>query len=147
MCFCVCVNQSWRLCVRLMVFRRKDLWEARAKPEMSSEFQMRCISLVEASGGQQKYYVRSSWHSEECNWEFSAQSDIPSGRGIWWPRTILCKVSLTFTVMHKVSLTFWGCRHTPSRYIWWPRAVLLKIILTFWRMQLRIQCTVRHTLE
>ena len=24
---------------------------------------------VEASGGQEEYYIRSSWHSGECNWE------------------------------------------------------------------------------
>ena len=59
----------------------------------------------------------------------------PPGRGIWWSNAVLCKVSLTFTVMHKVSLTFWGaamrrCRCTPSRGIWWPRAVLCKVILT-----------------
>ena len=65
---------------------------------------------VEASGGQEQYYVRSSWHSEACNWESSGQSDIPSSRGIWWPRALLHKVSLTFTVMHQVGLTFWGCR-------------------------------------
>ena len=34
-------------------------------------------------------------------------------RGIWWSRAVLHKVSLTFTVMHQVSLTFWACRHTP----------------------------------
>ena len=32
-----------------------------------------------------------------------------------------------------------------SRGISWPRAVLHKVNLTFWRMQLRMQWTVRHT--
>ena len=32
-------------------------------------------------------------------------SDVPPGRGIWWPRVVLHQVSLTFTVRHKVSLT------------------------------------------
>ena len=36
---------------------------------VSSEFQIRCTLLVEASGGQEEYYIRSSWHSGECNWE------------------------------------------------------------------------------
>ena len=31
---------------------------------------------VEASGGQEQYYVRSSWHLRECNWESSGQSDV-----------------------------------------------------------------------
>ena len=35
------------------------------------------------------------------------------------------QVSLTFTVMHKVDLTFWeDADLLPSRSIWWPRAVL-----------------------
>ena len=55
----------------------------------------------------------------------------PLRRGIWWSRAVLHKVSLTYTVMHQVSLTFWGCRHTPSSDIWWSRAVLHKVSLTF----------------
>ena len=62
--------------------------------------------LVEASGGHEQYYVRSLWHSETCNWECSGQSDVPPSRGIWWSRAVLCKVSLTFTCMHPVTLTF-----------------------------------------
>ena len=69
--------------------------------------------LVEASGGQDQYYLRSSWHSEECNWKCSGQSDVPTSRDIWSSRAVLHKFSLTFTAIHQVSLTFWGCRHTP----------------------------------
>ena len=31
---------------------------------------------VEASGVQEQYYIRSPWHSEECNWEGSGQSHM-----------------------------------------------------------------------
>ena len=34
----------------------------------SSKFQMRCTPLV-ASCQQQQYYIRSSWHPAQCNWE------------------------------------------------------------------------------
>ena len=45
----------------LLVFRRKDLCDARAKPKMSSKLQMQTYPPpVEASGGQEQYYVRSS---------------------------------------------------------------------------------------
>ena len=54
---------------KLLVFHREDLCDARPKPKMSSNFKMRCTPLVEASGGQEEYYIRSSWHCEECNWE------------------------------------------------------------------------------
>ena len=63
----------------LLVFHRKDLCDTRGKPKTSSKFQMRCTCLVEASGGQDQSYVKSSWHVEECNWECSEQSDIPPG--------------------------------------------------------------------
>ena len=43
-----------------LVFHRKDLCDARAKPKMSSKFQMRCTPPVEVSGGQEQYYIRSS---------------------------------------------------------------------------------------
>ena len=52
--------------------------------------------LVEASGSQDQYYIRSTWHSAECNWEGSRQSDVPPSRGIWWSRAVLHKVNLTF---------------------------------------------------
>ena len=35
---------------------------------------------IEASGVHKQYYLRSSWHSEACNWECSWQSDVPPGR-------------------------------------------------------------------
>ena len=38
--------------------------------------------ILEASGGQEQYYIRSSWHVEECNCEGSGQSDIPPSGGI-----------------------------------------------------------------
>ena len=59
------------------VFHRKDLFDAKHKTEMSSKFQMRCTPLVEASGGWEQYYIRSSWHVEQCNCKGSGQSDVP----------------------------------------------------------------------
>ena len=41
------------------------------------QWTVRHISPVEVSGGQDQYYLRSSWHSEECNCECSGQSDVP----------------------------------------------------------------------
>ena len=35
-------------------------------------------------------------------------SDVPPSRGIWWPRLVLHQITLTFTVTHKISLTFSG---------------------------------------
>ena len=32
---------------------------------------------VEASGGQEEYYVRSSWHSEQYHWQCIGQADVP----------------------------------------------------------------------
>ena len=39
---------------------------------------MQMYPPVEASSGQEQYYLRSVWcaHVEECNWEGSRQSDI-----------------------------------------------------------------------
>ena len=31
---------------------------------------------VEESGSQEQYHIRSTWHSEECNWEGNGQSDM-----------------------------------------------------------------------
>ena len=63
---------------------------------------------VEASGGQEEYYIRlfcrSDWGSVRCT---------PS-RGIWQPKAVLHQVSLTFTVKHQVSLTF-TVRHTQNQ--------------------------------
>ena len=52
------------------------------KYKVCSNFQMYLICLtdvppVEASSGQEQYYIRSAWHVEECNWEGSRQSDVP----------------------------------------------------------------------
>ena len=47
---------------------------------------VRCTPLVEASGGQEWYLVRSSWPELRST----------PNRGIWWPRMVLCQVSLTF---------------------------------------------------
>ena len=87
-------------CVLWLVFRRKDLCEARVNSEVSSNFQTRCAlrradppgadilwprgelghlfrwplpvrwadPLVEASGGQEECYIRSSWHSHIFRW-------------------------------------------------------------------------------
>ena len=62
----------------------------------------RCTPLVEASSGQEQYYIRSAWH---------LQSYI---RLAW----------------HFEEMQLRRCRYTPSRGIWWPRAVLCKVILT-----------------
>ena len=67
---------------------------------------VRCAPLVVASGGQEWYYimsashlqsdVRSAWHLQSG----MSRSDVPPGRGIWWPRVVLHQVSLIFTVRH-----------------------------------------------
>ena len=65
------------------------------KCKVCSNFQMQMYPPVEASGGQEQYYIRSSWHVEECNCQCSGQSDVPPSRGIWWPRAVLHKVRST----------------------------------------------------
>ena len=47
--------------------------------------QIRCTPLVEASGGQEWYYIRSAWHLQSD----IPRSDVPPSRGIWWPRVVL----------------------------------------------------------
>ena len=85
-----------------LVFHRKDLCDARPKPEVCSKFQMSFLHL------DQMY---------------------PPSRGIWWPRAVLHQVSLTFgkalgqgDIQSDVP---------PSRGIWWQRAVLHWVSLTF----------------
>ena len=62
--------------VFLLVFRRKDLCDARVKSEMSSYFQMKCTS----------------------------NSSLPPGTDIWWPRAqlshlqMMCTEELKFTL-------------------------------------------------
>ena len=80
----------------LLVFRRKDLCDARPKPEACSKFQMR---------------------------------HTPPGRGIWWSRVELPKVSLTFSG-NAIEKTAYSQTNSHSRGIWWPRAVLCKVIMT-----------------
>ena len=82
--------------------------------QVNLTFEHEDIPPVQASGGQEQYYLSSSWHSAECNWECSGQLDIAPITCIWWSRAVLHKVSLTFTVMHQVGLTFWACRCTPQ---------------------------------
>ena len=98
---------------------------------MSSKFQMRCTPQVEASGGQEQYYIRSSWHCEGCNWECSGQSDVPPGRGIWWSRAVLCKVSLTFQSWIRLAWLFEDADVPFTRGIWWSRGVIHKVSLIF----------------
>ena len=43
---------------------------------------------------------------QELIFRRDAMQMYASSRGIWWSRAVLCQVSLTFTVMHKVGLTF-----------------------------------------
>ena len=54
---------------------------------------------VEASGGQEQYYIRSDWHFEEMQLKkLRSQLSVrftPS-RGICWPRAVLHQVILTF---------------------------------------------------
>ena len=84
-------------------------------------------SPVEASGGQEQHHIRSTWHSEECNWEGSGQSDVPPSTGIWWPRGVLHKVIITLGYSSGQADIQ---SDLPSRDIWWPRAVLHKVIMT-----------------
>ena len=46
-------------------------------------------------------------------------------------RAVQCKVSLTFTFIHQVTLTFEDADVPPSTAIWWSRAELHKVTLTF----------------
>ena len=64
--------------------------------EKADDIQTYSLPLVEATSSQEQYYIRSPWHLEECNWEGTLQSDVPLGRGIWWPRAVLHQVSMTF---------------------------------------------------
>ena len=86
--------------------------------------------LGEASGGQEQYYARSAWHSEEWNWECSGQSVLTPHRGIWWPRTVICKIILTFWRM-QLRMQWTVSVDPPGRGIWWSWAVLNKVSLTF----------------
>ena len=83
---------------------------------------LRCTPLVEASGGQEEYYIRSSWLWVilQVRLTFSQMHPI---RGIQLSRAVKCKVNLTFYRMQlRRQLTV---RCTPfGRGIWWPRAVL-----------------------
>ena len=96
---------------------------------------------VEAVGGQDQYYVRSTWHSAECNWEGRRQSDIPpveaaGGQDQYYVRS----------TWHCAECNWegrWQSNTPPSRGIWWSRVVLHQVNLTFWGMQLRRQWTVR----
>ena len=72
----------------------------------------------------------------------------PLGRGIWWPRGVQCKITLTFWRMQvrmhwihrQLQISEQMYPHPPGRGIWWSREVLHKVILTCWRMQLRMHC-------
>ena len=55
----------------------------------------RCTSLVEASGGQEWYYIKSYWYLV-IGCEADIQSNITFCRGISWPRMVLNQVILTF---------------------------------------------------
>ena len=105
-----------------LVFHRKDLCDARTKPKMSSKFHMQMYPPLEGSGSQDQYYIRSSWHVEECNWECSGQSDVPLHTGIWWWRSVLHKVIMTCWAM-QLNMQ-WNVICTPWS-IWWSRPVLL----------------------
>ena len=103
---------------------------------------VRCNPLVDASGGQEQYYVKSAWHSQShvrSAWHFQEIAiqlrrhltvRCTPSRGIWWPRAVLHQVRSAWYLQSHVR-SAWHlqsdiCRSDvpPSRGIWWPRAVL-----------------------
>ena len=62
--------------------------------------QVRCTphyrNLVAKSGTTSGQLDMSAWHLQSD----IPRSDVPCNRCIWWPRAVLCQVSLTFTVRH-----------------------------------------------
>ena len=78
-----------------MVFRRKDLCEAR--PKMQSVFKFSDVHLhlsqrdphIDEALGQVDFFVRSLGQAD-------LWSDITPSRGIWWPGVVFHQVSLTF---------------------------------------------------
>ena len=103
------------------------------------------VPPVEASGGQEQYYARSSWHSEECNWECSGQSVSTPHRGIWWPRAVLCKVILTFWRM-QLRMQWTVSVNPPQRHLVAKSSTMQGHIDIFiFGMQLRRKLTVRCT--
>ena len=106
---------------------------------MYSKFQMRCTSLVVVSGDQEQYYIRSTWHSQECNWEGSGQSDIPPveasrGQEQYYIRSAL------HLFAHFI-FTSWQ----EYRYIWSFEECNWQGNFTFCRIPFRSQMTVRQT--
>ena len=76
-----------------------------------------------------------------CSQAYPGQM-YPPATGIWWPRAVLCQVSLTFAIRH----TQVRCTPSPTRGIWWPRAVLHQVGLTVRvRCKVGLTCTVRHS--
>ena len=64
------------------------------------------VPPLEASGGQEQYYIRSAWHLQSdvrSTWHVQSdipRSDVPPTTGIWWLKPVLHKVSLTCLVRH-----------------------------------------------
>ena len=102
--FCSCCCCCCCYCVILLLFMFKSSYV--------DKMQCQHTSLVETYGSHELYYIRSSWHSEACNWEFSGQLDVLPSRGIWWPWAVLCKVIVTLWIMQlRIQ---WTVRGTPQ---------------------------------
>ena len=123
----------WVWCGRIQTYQGQmypspstDIWWPRAvlcniltfsRMQLRMQWTGRCTPLLVASGGQEQYYVRSSLHSEECNWE--------------------CWLTFTFALYRYVthrngkSYIFWSClqhasiiqdpesRQPPKKHISW----------------------------
>ena len=78
------------------------------------------VPPVEESSGQQPYYIRSGLtFTVECKVSLTFAVRHPGQmfptRGIWWPRTVLHQVSLTFTVRYNFTLMC-TVRYTQVRF-------------------------------
>ena len=78
------------------------------------------------------YYRRSTWHSEECNWAGSGQSDVPlvqtsGGQEWYYGRSTSYSEECNWEGSGQSDIPL------PSRGIWWPGMVLWQINFTFWK--------------
>ena len=109
-----------------LVFRRKDLSVKQdPKPQVCSNFQ--CPFCTSVRWTPQASQVSLTFGQPLG--QADLQSDIPPGRGIWWPRVVLHQVSLTFGL--SVGQADIQSVVPPGRGIWWPRVVLHQVSLTF----------------
>ena len=59
-----------------LVFLRKDLSEAKHETQSVLKFSDADVPPVEASGGQEQYYIRSAWHFQEMEMQLRRQLTV-----------------------------------------------------------------------